>query len=247
MIKEVFAFNYSRKRNFQDSEEWYFERHSALVRNLPHLAKYCSYRTLRIVKNNFIPSNPQFTRLEELWWPSKPLYKTAQLSPEMKRVREDLMDPELGSGMVDVKHAVLEKEINVMHPALSAVPETTMNELSGKPHIKSLWCFNYLDELPVPEAERWYLNHHTLLAARNFNLVRYVTYSPTLDLDVNHGFVRYTELCWRDAETMLNDFVSPRGTELMEDNKNEKGVWRSINKTSFMDYPHVIGHETVFI
>jgi hypothetical protein len=122
-----------------------------------------------------------------------------------------------------------------------------MNELNGKPHIKSLWCLNYLSDLSVEEAESWYLNHHTLVAARNSNLVRYVTYTPVREAGGEHGFVRFTELCWRDWETMLNDLASPRGQEVLEDNKNEKGVWRVIAKTPLFDHPHVAGNEVVFV
>jgi len=246
MIKEIIVFKYSEEIPHKETERWLFEQHAPLVKKLPHLIKYVSYRALHLPKNDFIPP-PQFSRMEERWWPSREAFQTAQASDEHKQVREDLNDPKRGPWLVDVKRVLLEEEINVMHPEMTGVFQVTMNELNGKPHVKSLWCFNYLSELAVEEAESWYLNHHTLLAARNFSLVRYVTYSPANDLGVDHGFVRFTELCWRDWETMLNDFESPRGQEVLEDNKNQRGVWRLITKTSFLDHPHVVGNEVVFV
>jgi len=149
--------------------------------------------------------------------------------------------------LVEVKCIFLEKEKNILHPEMTQNFHLTMNELNGKPHVKSLWPFNYLSGLSVEKGEDWYLNHHTIVAARNFNLIRYVTYSSADNIGVDHGFVRFTELCWRDWETMLNDFESRRGLEVLEDNKDENGEWRLITKTSFLEYPHIVGNEVVFI
>jgi hypothetical protein len=246
MIKEIAIFKYSEKLPYEEVEQWFFEQHARLVKKLPHLVKYVTYRSLHLPENDFFPP-PQFSRMEERWWPSRETFKVAQSSAENQKVGEDLVDPKDGPRLVNVKRILLEGEINVQHPEMTGNFQITMNELSGKPHVKSLWCFNYIPELDVAEAESWYLNHHTLVAARNFNLVRYVTYRPANGLGVDHGFVRFTELCWRDWETMLNDFASDRGQEVLEDNKNEKGVWRLTSETPVLDHPHVVGNEVVFI
>jgi len=246
MIKEVIVFNYSKEIPYEETDRWFFEQHARLARNLPHLIKYVSYRALRLPENDFFPP-PQFSRMEELWWPDRESFKIAHVSDENRQVLEDLNDPKRGPRVVHGRRVLLEKEINVLHPEMTGNFQATMNELNGKPQAKSLWCFNYLGELGVEKGESWYLNHHTLLAARNFNLIRYVTYSPANDLGGDHDFVRYTELCWRDWETMLNDLESRRGIEVIQDNKNESGVWRLITKTGFLDHPHVVGNEVVFV
>ena len=46
---------------------------------------------------------------------------------------------------------------------------------------------------------------------------------------------------------MLNDFQSPRGVEVLEDNKNQEGQWRVVTMGSFLEYPHVVGYQTVFV
>lgn len=246
MIKEIFLFNFSKTIPYEETDRWFFEQHARLVKQLPHVIKYVIYRTLNLPENDFYPA-PQFHRMEELWWSDRKSFQIAQASDERKRVAEDLNDPKRGPRVVDVKRALLEKEINVLHPEMTGNFQMTMNELNGKSHVKTLWAFNYLDELGVERGEDWYLNHHTVLAARNFNLVRYVTYTPAEDLGIDHGFVRFTELCWRDWETNLNDFESHRGQQVLEDNKNESRVWRLITKTALLDYPHVVGNEVVFV
>ncbi len=78
--------------------------------------------------------------------------------------------------------------------------------------------------------------------------MRYVTYRTVADPDgEEHDFPRFTELCWRDWETILNDFQSPRGLEVLEDNKNEDGEWRVVTESSFLKFPHVVGYQRVFI
>lgn len=244
MIKEIMIFNYSKRLPYEEAEAWYLQKHVHLVKELPHLIKYVNYRALDLPKNDFFPS-PEFFCMEELWWPNKASFLKAQASEEKRRVLEDLNEePKLR----DIKHVLLEKEINVLHPEMTGSFQLTMNELDGKPHVKSLWPINYLRGLSLEEAEEWYLNHHTLLAAKNFNLVRYVTYRTFAGPDGDeHDFPRFTELCWRDWETILNDFQSPRGLEVLEDNKNEDGEWRVVTETSFLKFPHVVGYQRVFI
>jgi len=246
MIKEIIISSYSEKIPFEETDRWFFKQHTGLMKKLPHVIKYVSYRALHLPKNDFFPP-PQFYRMEELWWPDKESFRISQISDEKRQVLEDLNDPKRGPRLVEVKCIFLEKEINILHPEMTRNFQLTMNELNGKPHVKSLWPFNYLSGLSVEKGEDWYLNHHTIVAARNFNLIRYVTYSSADNIGVDHGFVRFTELCWRDWETMLNDFESRRGLEVLEDNKDENGEWRLITKTSFLEYPHIVGNEVVFI
>ncbi|MBW2122133.1 MAG: hypothetical protein JRH07_09850 [Deltaproteobacteria bacterium] len=246
MIKEISFFDFSKTIPYEETDRWFFEQHSRLAKKLPHLIKYVSYRALYLPENDFFPA-PQFQRMEELWWPDRKSFEIAQASDERRDLAEDVNDPKRGPRIVNLRRAVLEKEINVLHPEMTGNFQMTMNELNGKPHVKTLWAFNYLNELGLEKGEDWYLNHHTLVAARNFNLVRYVTYTPADGLGLDHGFVRFTELCWRDWEATLNDFESPRGREVLEDNKNERGIWRLITKTALLGYPHVVGNEAVFI
>ncbi len=246
MIKELIIFNYSEKIPFEETDRWFFDCHASLVKKLPHLVKYVSYRAIHLPNSDFFPP-PQFHRTEELWWPDRESFKLSLESKENKEVLADLNNPEKGPWLVEMKRAFLEKEINLLHPEMTGHFPMTMNEINGKTHVKSLYCFNYRDDLNVEQAEYWNLNHHLPLAARNFNLVRYCTYSPANDLGIDHGFVRFTELCWQDVETMMNDFQSPRGKEVIEDNKTENGEWREISETSLMSYPHVVGNEVVFI
>lgn len=243
MIKEIITFNYSQKLPCEEIDCWFFEQHALLAKKLPHLIKYVCYRTLHLPKNDLFPS-PQFSRMEERWWPSKEFFWIAEASYEKKQEIKDLNEK---AKLVDAKRIIVEKEINILKPEMTGSFQLTMNEMNGKPHVKSLWTINLIERLSFEEAENWYLNHHSLLAARNFNLVRYVTYRPADDLGINHGFYRLTELWFRNWETMLNDMASPKGQEVLEDNKNELGEWRFIMKSPFMDYPHVVGNEVVFV
>ena len=244
MIKEIMVFNYPEEIAHEEAEAWYLQKHVHLAKKVPYLIKYVHYRALDLPKNDFFPS-PEFLYMEELWWPNKESFRKAQASEEKMRVLEDLNK---GPRLTNTKYVLLEKETNVLHPGMTGNFQLTMNELDGKPHVKSLWPINYLSGMSLEEAEAWYLNHHTLLAARNFNLVRYVTYRTVSAPDGDEqDFPRFTELCWRDWETILNDFQSPRGLEVLEDNKNEDGEWRVVTESSFLKFPHVVGYQRVFI
>jgi uncharacterized protein (TIGR02118 family) len=246
MIKEVVFFNHPREGSHEETDRWYFEEHAELTKKLPYLARYVGYRALRLPENDFF-HEPQFYRMEELWWPDKASYRKSQASDENKRVLEDLNDPAAGPKALDLKRVVLEREINIQSPEMTGRSHLTMNELNGIPHVKGLWPLNYLSELGDERGDEWYITHHTRVAARNLNFLKYVTWSPASDLTANPGFVRFTEQWSRDWQTYLNDFGSPKGLEALEDNRNERGEWRIITKSSLLDYPHVVGHITVFV
>jgi uncharacterized protein (TIGR02118 family) len=246
MIKEIIIFNHGQGSSYEETDRWYFDQHAKLTRKLPHLARYVCYRALDLPKNDFF-HKPQFYRLEELWWPDKETYRKDQASDENRRVLEDLNDSKTGPKVTDLKRAVLEKEVNILHPEMTEKSHLTMNELDGTPHVKGLWPLNYLGELGVEKGDDWYLTHHTRVAARNLNFMKYVTWSPAYDLRPDPGFVRFTEQWSRDWETYLNDFRSPRGLEALDDNKNEKGEWRIITRSAFLEYPHVVGNIVVFV
>ena len=246
MIKEVIIFNHAKGKSYEETDRWYFDQHAELTKKLPYLARYVSYRALRLPKNDFF-HEPQFYRMEELWWPDRESYKKAQSSDENTRLLEDLNETKTGQKVVDLKRVVLEKEINILCPELTGRSTLTMNELNGVPHVKGLWPLNYLDELSFERGDDWYLTHHTRVAARNLNFLKYVTWSPADDLGTNPGFVRFTEQWSRDWQTYLNDFESPRGKKALDDNKNERGEWRIITKSPFLEYPHVVGNIVVFV
>jgi hypothetical protein len=109
MIKEMIFFNYSGQIPHEEAESWFLDGHAPLVKKLPHLIKYGSYRMLHLPKNDFIPP-PQFSRLEELWWPTKEAFKVAWNSDENKQVQENLKPVKGGSWLAEVKRVVLERE-----------------------------------------------------------------------------------------------------------------------------------------
>ena len=39
MIKEIMIFKYSEELPYEETERWFFEQHSRLVKKLPHLVK----------------------------------------------------------------------------------------------------------------------------------------------------------------------------------------------------------------
>jgi hypothetical protein len=246
MIKKVSVLNYSQEIPFEENERWFFEQHASLMKKVPHLVKYVSYRFLTVDgSDHFRPA--QFHRMEELWWTDRDSFRAGEASDEYRNAIENQNDPKRGPHLIDVRHALLEKELNLLHPEMTGHFELTMNELNGKPHIKSLWCFMYREELSAKEVEDWNLNHHFPLAARNFNLLGYFSYSPAEGLGIDQRFSRYNELCWPDVETMLNDIESPRGREVIKDNEMANGEWRETYNTSLFDHPHVVGHQVVFV
>ena len=246
MIKEIFFFSHAKGASHEETDRWYLDQHAELTKKLPYLARYVSYRALRLPKNEFF-QEPQFYRMEELWWPDKASYKKAQSSDEFKRVLEDLNDLDKGPRVLDQKRVVLEKEINILCPEMTGKSYLTMTELNEVPHVKGLWPLNYRSELGDEAGDEWYITHHTRVAARNLNFLKYVTWAPAYDLLPNPGFVRFTEQWSRDWQTYLNDFISPKGLEALDDNRNEKGEWRIITESALLAYPHVVGNILVFV
>ena len=247
MLKIVRMFNYSSNTSFNVVEKWYFNQYVILSSKLPYLAKYVGYRILTLPKNDLFPI-PEFQRMEEMWWPNKESYLIAKESDYNKqRSILNQSNPNNGSWLTEVKELFLTDEINILHPEMTKFSYATMNALDGRPHVKSIWPLKYLKGESVADRDEWYLNHHTRVAANNFNLLKYVTYRTNKELGKDYGVIRLSELCWKNWEMMLNDFNSSNGIKVKKDNEDKNGNWRVITQTQFVSYPFVVGNETIFI
>lgn len=246
MIKSVRIFNLPNSPKYSENLDRYYDVYVELVRKIPYLVKYYGYRILSLPDNDLFPK-PEYKYMEELWWPDQETYKIALESKEHKTIIEKLQVSCPGFKIEDQKELLLLNEINILHPMKTGQDQLSMEELMGEAHIKTIWPLRYLDGESIEKREAWYLNHHTRVAARNFNLIRYVSYKVDKNLTKDDfGVVRWSEIVWRDRELMLNDFNSPLGEEVKKDNEDENGNWKVVTDTRFIHFPFVVGNQIVF-
>lgn len=239
MVKEVCVFGYRRDAPLEQAERWYLQEYANTKRKLPHLARYTTYLSLVVSGSEYFQA-PAFFRLEELYWSDERHLLAARESEVAKSLELGSIGRKRREFMSDFRSAVMVGEANILHPEKSGSIPSARDEANYLPHIKVLWPFSYTGS--VEEGDKWFYDHHSYLTGRSFNLLRYVAYEVGREDQKKYGFLRMSELYWRDVETMMNDLASANGSVVMKDNSFPDGSPRESTENTFMHFPHVVGY-----
>jgi len=247
MIRFVHLFNYPENVSMEEGEVWYKGEHVPQVKRLPGVRRYRSWKAVyppfRIVAPDPFE---RFARLSELWFDSLAAAQQAIAS------NPALWHPALegATGFREFEGLFLDEEpqFNLLRdvPAqqykyitLPMMWPKGIPQIEDKPEdfIINVYMFNYVPEVPLIDAEDWYLGHHNREGKQIPYVVHYKTWKtlrasqePSLPWNPNR-FYRLTELgvtsleAYRATldmvyETRVRFTPSPLGRVL--------GEWRNI-------------------
>jgi len=110
--------------------------------------------------------------------------------------------------------------------------------------IKRIFLFNYRAELGVEAGENWYLEQHTQLAKKMPGIIKYVTYKGVSNTGRVYtpppSFYRWTEIWWKDLDSVEKAMKSEAGKVTWKDNKwptggNKYGSFKSVTVADPID------------
>lgn len=238
MIKRVFAFKYAEGQPVDEMEDWYLDQHTQLAKKMPGIVRYVTYKAISHTGMDMFPT-PRFYRWTEIWWENIDSLGSAVSSKEREATLQDNNLPDGSSKFSYFRSATVGEGRDILNPDRKVVDDSLMR---GKPAVKSLFIFNYAQDVPLEESEEWYFQQHTQVAKKMPGLMHYVTYkvlpSPT---DSDPGFLRLTELWWEDIEAAKEALYSPAGVEAAKDNVRPDRKFKLNADTPFHKGPVMVG------